>query len=325
LIFKLHLLLSIQTMQTTHRLFALAILSGELLLLAIVNTANGQDQDPRAYVKAPIRGTLLIAGYGHSKGGVATDPTLPVDDLKATVNSVSVGVARTFSFFGYSAQALAVVPFGWVDASARVNSQTENVSRTGFFDMRMRMSVLLLGGRAVTASEFAKEKVRTLVGASITVVVPTGQYYSSKIINLGTSRWSFKPEVALSQKLWKRWTLDFYTGVWLFTRNESYYPGSSVRTQDPLLSFQTHLSYNINPRMWIAITSTFYTGGKSAVNDTYKDDRQTNVRVGSMLSVPVGKRSTLKIAYSKGAIVRIGSDFSTISVGWTSAWFALPK
>jgi hypothetical protein len=116
--------------------------------------------------------------------------------------------------------------------------------------------------------------------------------------------------------------LDVYTGVWLFTTNETFYPGSAVRTQDPLVSFQTHLSYNINPRTWVAFDATFYTGGQSSVNDTYKDDRQSNARLGATLALPVGKRSTLKIAYSRGAIVRVGADFSTVSVGWTSTWFA---
>ena len=119
--------------------------------------------------------------------------------------------------------------------------------------------------------------------------------------------------------------LDVYTGVWMFTSNDTFYPGTSVRTQDPLVAFQTHLSYNINPRMWVAFNATYYTGGQSSVNEILKDDRFSNVRLGATLALPVLKHSALKIAYSKGAIIRTGADFSTISVGWTSSWFAKPK
>lgn len=284
-----------------------------------------QDLDPRAYIKAPIKGTILIAGYSHSEGSVLTDPTIPLDDLMATVNSASFGVARTFDFFGRSAQALVVLPYGWLDATALVSGQPQAASRSGFADMRLRLSILLLGGKAVSFNEYKKENTRTILGTSLTVVAPTGEYFSDKLINLGTKRWSFKPEVALSQKIAKRWMVDVYTGVWLFTTNHTFYPGSSIRMQKPMVAFQSHFSYNINPRTWIAFNSTYYVGGQSSVNDIFKDDRQSNVRLGGTLALPVGKRSVLKIAYSTGAIIRIGADFSTVSVGWTSSWFDQPK
>jgi hypothetical protein len=290
-----------------------------VLLVAFATLA--QDLDPRAYVKAPVKGTVLIANYAHSEGGVVTDPTLPLEDLEATVNSATLGVARTFGIFGRSAQALVALPYGWVDATAKVNGQPQAASRNGLADLRMRLSVLLLGGKTVTLQEYRKDSVRTILGTSLTVIAPTGQNYPDKLINLGARRWSFKPEVALSQKLGKRWLLDFYAGVWFFTNNNSFYPGTSLRTQDPMASFQCHVSYNVTPRMWVAFNSTFYAGGQSSVNDVLKDDRASNSRVGATMALPVGKRSSVKIAYSRGAVVRIGADFSTVSIGWSSTWF----
>jgi hypothetical protein len=280
-----------------------------------------QDLDPRAYVKAPVNATLLIGGYSHSAGGVLTDPTLPLENLKATVNTTTLGMARTFALFGKSAQVLYVLPYSWANASALVNGQPESTSRTGFADMRVRLSVLLLGGKAVSVSDFLKENNRTIIGTSLMVIAPTGQYFPDRLINLGTRRWSFKPEVALSQKIGKRWMLDVYSGVWIFTSNDSFFPGNALRTQDPLMAFQAHFSYNINPRMWIAFNATYYAGGQSSVNDRFNDDRQSNSRFGTTLVVPVGKRNALKIAYSRGAIIRVGADFSTLSVGWTTSWF----
>ncbi|MGC3947556.1 MAG: transporter [Chryseolinea sp.] len=290
--------------------------------LSATITTCAQDLDPRAYIKAPVKATLMIANYAHSEGGVVTDPTLPLEDLKATVNTATVGVARTFGIAGRSAQALVVLPYGWVDASALVNGQPQTASRNGLADMRVRLSVLLLGGKTVTLEEYPKDATRTIIGTSITVIAPTGQYYSDKLINLGTRRWSFKPEVALSQKIGQRWLLDAYAGIWFFTNNNTFYPGSSLRTQDPMGSFQAHISYTLKPRMWFAVNSTFYTGGQSTVNKILNDDRQSNVRLGATASFPAGKRSVLKIAYSRGAVVRIGSNFSTVSVGLTTTWFS---
>jgi hypothetical protein len=296
-----------------------------LLTLFIAMASTAQDLDPRAYVKAPVCGTLLIVGYAHSEGGVVTDPTLPLEDLKAKVNSATLGLVRTFSVAGLSGQVLVVQPYSWATASAQVNGQSQEATRSGFADLRARLSVLLLGGKAVSLRNYAKDSTRTLLGASLTIVAPTGQYFSDKLINLGTRRWSFKPEVALSQKMGKRWMLDVYTGLWVFTANHSFYPGTSERTQEPLMAFQAHLSYTITPRTWVAFNSTFYAGGQSSVDNIIKDDRQSNVRLGATLAVPVGKRSILKLAYNRGAVVRVGANFSTVSVGLTSSWFGQPK
>ncbi len=284
-----------------------------------------QDLDPRAYVKAPVNATLLIGGYSYSEGGVLTDPTLPLENLKATVNTTTLGMARTFALFGKSAQVLYVLPYSWANGSALVNGQPESTSRTGFADIRVRLSVLLWGGKAVNMNDFLKENNRTIIGTSLMVIAPTGQYFPDRLINLGTRRWSFKPEVALSQKIGKRWMLDVYTGVWLFTNNDSFFPGNSLRSQDPMVAFQTQLSYNIKPRLWVAFNATYYAGGQSSVNAIYKDDRQSNSRFGGTLMVPAGKHNALRIAYSQGAIIRVGADFSTLSISWTTSWFRQSK
>ena len=295
------------------------------LLLFAKTEVKAQDLDPRAYVRIPINGTILISGFSYSQGGVLTDPTLPLENLKANVEVASVGAGRTFGLFGRTAQAIAVLPYAWAQANATVKGEYESLTRAGLSDIRVRLSVLLFGGKALKRSEFSKEKSNTVVGTSIMVTAPSGQYFSNKLINLGTSRWSFKPEVAFSQKIASRWMIDFYTGVWLFTTNSSFYPGNSVRKQDPLVAFQTHVSYNLNTLTWIAFDATFYTGGQSSVNGAHLHDQQENSRFGATIALPVGKRNSLKIAYSKGAIIRVGADFSTVTLGLTSAWFDKPK
>nr|MCU0406411.1 hypothetical protein [Ignavibacteriaceae bacterium] len=105
-----------------------------------------------------------------------------------------------------------------------------------------------------------------------------------------------------------------------FTTNNSFYPGTSVRSQDPLITFQTHVSYNFTPVMWAAIDFTYYTGGQSSIDDVYKDDRQNNSRIGATFNFPISGLSAIKLAYSTGAVIRIGGDFSTISVAFQTAF-----
>lgn len=287
-----------------------------LFLLGLSSSAPAQDLDPRAYAHVPTNITLLVAGFAYSHGGVVTDPTVPLEDLQATVRTASLGVGRTFGLAGQTAQVFVALPFSWAQASALVMGQPTSIDRSGLSDIRIRLSMLLMGAPATTVEEFAKKKRETILGASLTIVTPTGQYFPEKLINLGANRWAFKPEIALSHPLGERWMIDFYTGLWLFTTNKSFYPGTAVRSQDPMLAFQAHLSYNVLPTAWAAFDMTFYAGGRSTLNGIGKDDRAKNMRLGGTVVLPVGKLNSVKLGYSTGAIVRIGANFTTLSVAW---------
>ena len=290
-------------------------------LLFITKITSAQDLDPRAYVRVPIDMTVLVAGFGYTYGGVVLDPTSPIQDLEAKVETPMIGVGRTFSLMGLTSQAFVALPYSWAQASGKVFGDDSSTTRSGFGDTRLRISTLFIGAPAVTREEFAKSPLQTVLGASVTVVAPTGQFFSNKLINLGTNRWSFKPEVGLSYVLSNQWFIDLYAGVWLFTNNKSFYPGTLVRSQEPLITFQSHVSFNINPLMWAAIDFTYYTGGQTSVNDFYKNDRLNNSRIGATFNFPLSRLSSLKIAYSTGAIIRFGGNFSTISVAWQMAFF----
>jgi hypothetical protein len=191
--------------------------------------------------------------------------------------------------------------------------------------MRFRVSVLVRGAPAVSVAEFAKAPRRTILGTSLTVAAPTGQFFPDRLINLGANRWAFKPEFAVSQPLGRKWLIDVYTGVWLFTANDSFYPGTSRRTQAPMGAFQAHVSYNVTRKAWAAFDATYYVGGRSTIQSVENDDRQSNAGFGGTFSLPVGQRHSVKLAVSRGAIVRFGANFTTFSIGWQTGWVPRPR
>lgn len=300
---------------------SLSVPAVALCLLLCPTRGSAQDLDPRGYVWVPVNITVLVAGFGFSHGGVVTDASSAIQNLEASVETPSLGLVRSFSLFGRTAQALAALPYSWAHVTGTVTGVDSSLDRSGLSDMRLRVSVLLWGGPAAKAAEIARAPRRTIVGASLNVVAPTGQYYADKLINLGTSRWAFRPELAVSHPFGRRWLMDVYAGVWLFTENGAYYPGTSVRTQEPMTAFQAHLSYNIRPQMWAALDATFYTGGETSVDGIQMNDRHSDSRLGATLVLPVGQRNSIKIAGSTGAVVRVGANFTTLSVGWQRVWY----
>jgi hypothetical protein len=232
----------------------------------------------------------------------------------------TIAPGKTFPLFGRTALIVAAVPYAWANATGRVGENAASVSRSGLADPRVKFSVNMVGGRAMKVEEFARSRRKTIVGVSLAFAPPFGQYDRSKLVNLGANRWSFKPEVGISHLINEKWTIDGYAGVLLFTTNEEYYPGSSVRTQDPILALQGHVSYTLKPRLWIAFDATWYTGGRAVVDRAEKGDLQRNSRIGATTSIPLTQQHSIKFAVSKGATTRAGANFTTISGAWQVSW-----
>jgi hypothetical protein len=262
---------------------------------------------------------FLGLNYRRSTGGVGVDPSLPLENVSAEVDTVSLGYAHTFGLLGRSASISFVLPYSHADVSGDVFEQQRAVTRSGLADPRVRLAVNLFGGPALNREEFAARKPTTSLGASLTVVAPFGKYDSSRLINLGSNRWAVKPEIGVYQPLGP-WSLELYGGAWFYTDNDNFFRGAR-REQDPIATLQAHVGYTFRPGLWLAADATYYAGGQSTVNGVRNDDRQANTRVGLTLSVPVGQGHSLKLNWSEGVSERIGTNFTTLGVTWQYTWF----
>lgn len=274
--------------------------------------------EPLSYSNAPIGLNFLIAGYSHQWGNVLADPSLPVRDVEASVDAGNLAYSRIIDVWGQSGSLAMVVPYAWLSASGEVFEQARSTSRTGLADSSMRLSVNLYGAPALSLQEFRKYQQDTIVGVSLLVTVPTGQYDPSRLINIGTNRWSFKPELGVSKAL-GAWTLEAAAGVTFYTDNDAF-AGNGVRRQDPLYSVQGHAIYNFNPKLWAALDSTYYTGGRTTVNGVIGDDLQRNSRWGGTLAYSIDRLNSLKLYYSSGLAARTGTDFQIVGLAWQHRW-----
>jgi hypothetical protein len=255
-----------------------------------------------------------VAAFGHSRGDVLLDPTVPITDVIAKLESLTLGGGGTFALFGRTASVSALLPYAWGTISGTVGEASSSVERSGLADGRLRLAIDLVGHPVLPLAAFVQRRPGTIVGTSLTVSIPTGEYAPDKLINLGTNQWGFKPEVGLSHPA-GRWTLELYGGCWFFTRNSAYF-GGQTKDVRPLLSVQSHVAYTLKPRLWLAADATFYTGGRNVLDGQPASERQENTRVGLTLSVPVWRIHSVKASWSTGATVRSGGDFDTIVLAW---------
>ena len=294
------------------------LLSAGLLLVNVL-AASAQQLTPRAYVPAPVDLNIASLPFVYQTGSVITDPSLPVQNVNAKVEALSAFYERTFAFLGREASAAIVLPYVWAKATGEVFEQTRSITRSGQGDMVLRLASNILGGPALTRKEFARAPQETTLGASLVVSMPTGQYDGTKLVNIGTNRWAFKPELGFSQPA-GRWRFDLYAGAWFFTPNDNFF-GGNRRTQDPLVALQGHVIYSLSPALWLALDGTWYAGGQTAVNGVSKDDRFDNARIGATVAVPIGHGQSLKAAWSEGATARFGQNFTTVGLTYQFIWF----
>ncbi len=291
-------------------------------VLAIAAAARAQDLEPKAYSASPVGAAFLVVGFGRSSGSVLTDPTLPVTDVEAKIHGLPVAAGYTFGLFGKLALATVALPYSWGDVHGIVAEEATTVTRSGLADARARLSVNLIGNPAMGLREFVQAGRKVIVGTSLTMAAPTGQYDGTRLINLGTNRWGFKPEIGVSVPKGP-WDFDAYLGTWLFSSNDNFYPGGKTRTQNRVVALQGHASYTFRPRLWTAFDVTWYQGGGATVDAGQPSPAMNNSRLGATASFPLGQRQSLKVAYSSGVAVRTGTNFRVLSVGWQ--WLGFTK
>jgi hypothetical protein len=285
---------------------------------AVPSVAYGQSLEPRAYSNIPAGLNYALAGYIYTQGSVGTDASLPIKDFTVRTNGPVVGYVRTLDLWGQSAKLDLIVPFVWLSAKATVAGQGREREVSGFADPRVRFSVNFYGAPALSLEQFAHYKQDLIIGTSLQVSAPGGQYDSDKLVNIGTNRWSFKPEFGISKALGPL-TVELVPSVTLFTNNNDFFGGQHL-AQDPLYAVQGHLVYYFDFGAWVALNSTYYTGGRTTVNDVQNDDRQENVRLGITVALPLGRHFSLRLYGSSGVYTRTGTNFDAAGLALTYRW-----
>jgi hypothetical protein len=229
-----------------------------------------------------------------------------------------VAYARSFGLWGKSSKFDVVVPYGFLSGSAKVNGNLVQREVDGFADPSLRVSMNFMGAPALALPEFMSYKQNFVFGGSLQVVPPLGQYDASRFVNLGSNRWTIKPELGVSKTVGPV-ILELATAAALFTDNTDY-NNRQTKEQAPLYSAQGHLVYTFPKGIWAAFDWTYYVGGQSTVDGNEKQDRQENSRVGVTLAFPVNKYNSVKLYASTGVSTRTGSDFDTYGLLWQYRW-----
>jgi hypothetical protein len=288
--------------------------------LCCADVALSQELVPRAYWPTPNGTNVLVIGYQRNTGDIITDPSLPITGVESDIDFLQASYQRTFSAWGRTATVQLSLPYTEGRTEGFVEGEFIRRDVAGVGDARARFAINLKGAPSMDISGFQelRQNPRTIIGASLLIQAPTGEYESDKLINIGTNRWAAKPAIGFMWPIRPTWLLEAEVGAWFFGDNTDFL--GETREQDPILSTELHLVKRIRPGFWVSLDANFYVGGETRVNNEDAGDLQRNSRFGITGVFPLRRGHALRGSVSTGAVTRSGGDFEMFSLAYIYVW-----
>ncbi|MGQ7863231.1 transporter [Pseudomonas sp. 32A] len=273
----------------------------------------GFADNARDWQNTPTDMNMVFGYYNRVDTNTPIDTTLPINGLSLDADLYLFRYARSFGIDGRNSAIQFIQPYADVSASfdnAQFFSGTKR--NGGMGDTQIVFAHNIFGGPALTAEEFASWKPETFLTGALWVTMPTGDYDKDRIINIGSNRWVFKPELGFGTPIGPTW-LEINTYVSLFGDNKDYH-GDSKLEQKPLYAIEGHYSYTINRALWVSLDATYNRGGESRIDGDWQDNKQENGLLGASLGFMLSPQFGGLIAYNDTVSERTGSpDVNT----WT--------
>jgi hypothetical protein len=299
--------------------FEKLLVCAALSVVASPGTLQAQFTDPHTYDNSPVGINQMTIGYGYAHANASIDSSLVLTGAKLNLNAGILDYTRGFSFFRRYAWAEASVPIAGL--AGEVTGTRIQGSVTGVGDAAFVFGTLLKGGPALSVQDFDAYEPTTTLGASVTVTAPTGLYHADRILNLGSHRWSVKPEIAVAHPFGRNhnWEVEGYANASFFSDNTAYHGRETLR-QRPIPGFEGHLSYSFTSNIWVSLDSRYSFIGNTILDGTDQDNPQRNLAVGSEASFSLSAKHSILLLFAKGVLHRNGPAYTDFSVRYLYSW-----
>jgi hypothetical protein len=219
-----------------------------------------------------------------------------------------------FDVGGRSGKLDVIVPSPDLSGTATFDGDPVARDVSGLADPRVRFSLNLYGAPALTLKDFAGWQQRTIVGASVQLGLPLGQYDDERLVNIGTNREFVKLELGVSHVV-GRWTFELAAPVTFYADNDDFF-GGRTREQDSVYGLQGGVVLSMQRGMWLALNGTWFAGGRTTVNGVENDDRLDNTRAALTFAMPINRKNSIKLFANTGTSTRFGTDFDVYGIFW---------
>jgi len=290
-----------------------------LAVLRAPDQLYAQFTDPHNYDNTPVGVNQLELAYAYAHSDASIDTSLIVAGAKFNLNQGIIDYTRYFGFIHRLAWVEATLPLAGLGGS--ITGTNISGSTTGAGDSSYQVAVLLKGGPALSVAQFANYQPTTTVGVSLTITAPTGLYSPNKLLNLGSNRWSFNPQFAVSHPFGpeQKWQFDAYANAAFYSHNTSY-QGAKILRQQQLPGLEGHISYSFIDRLWVSLDTRYSFGGGTFVNGVNQNNAQQNFILGSEVNLSVNHQNSFVFAFAKPVVHQNGPSITGFAVKYNYIW-----
>jgi len=280
-----------------------------LAIFLVAESAAAQELSPRAYWPAPVGTKLLIAGYQYASGDIVTDPSLPVTGVDSQIHTGLLAYQQTFDVAGRTSNLQVELPYVSGTTTGQYLGQDARADVSGTGDLVVTFAINLSGAPAMDRAAFREflGAPEPVLGVSLKLVAPTGQYDPEKLINIGTNRWAGRLQLGYIYPLGRGWALEGAVGAWVFQDNDDFL--GTTREQNWITACELHVVKVFRSGIWTSADVNYYTGGRTTIGGDIRADFQRNSRLGLTVAYPFARRHLVKLGLSGGLATESGGDF----------------
>jgi hypothetical protein len=264
---------------------------------------------PRAYQLVPSGSQILTFGYIGQDGNSSLDPGATVRGASAEVDVGYLQYVRTFEFAGQQAAAFAVIPYGDLTGTLALGASPIfpdelSGSSSGLGDIVLGATVGLVGAPDLALQDYVNFRPGFASGVLAKLYLPTGEYDSDQLFNLGTNRWSLQLAGLFSQSFGTSYldprltTIEVIPAVTFFGDNTDPFRGDTL-SQDPLLTLEAHVTHNLGRAVWVSADMYVMSGGATETDGVSDDNSKYSLGLGATVSVALSRSSSIKATYGE--------------------------
>lgn len=252
------------------------------LLLLLSGRAEAQGDGPRSQLPFPVGTNFLVPTWLDLNMNSDFSQSILRADVDVQADILLGVYQRGFSIGGRFAQIWVVPNGGRLDASVDVardgqGTVQQKISESGMGDLYLAFRIGLVGSPGLGLAEFLKHKPTFQLYLYSGIYIPTGNYDSDHLLNLGSNRWAYRvglPMVFPIGNPQNMFNLEIHPGITFYGDNSSPTGGAESVSQDPLYQVEFHLSRNFTPKWWGSIGGRYRNGGETSTDGIPDNNKQ---------------------------------------------------
>lgn len=282
-----------------HTLSASALISRVLLLLVVAAPLAAEELEPRRWSHVPINTNFVGGGYAYTEGDIKLDPVLRIESATHKRDTLALQYRRSFEMFDRSAQIMVAHSQHNAIWRGTLDGRTTQVQRVGAGDPIVQLSINLIGAPPLQGKDYLDYRVsldsETVVGASLSVQLPLGEYKEDKLLNLGGNRYVTRARMGVTHTR-GQWDVELTGAVWHYSDNDEFF--GETRLEQELFGFvQSHVIYHVSNRQWLGASLGYGHGGETRVDGIDKDDSKKDVAWALSWGYTLAPRFGMKLSY----------------------------